>query len=95
MLIQHHESTVTGSFGHMSNTALALYRSILRAARLLPTEHRRMHVCRKARKEFEESREVSQERRSFLLALGETQLDNIEAQAKHLQELVATGKLRW
>lgn len=54
-----------------------------------------MHVCRKARVEFEKSREVSDKQRTFLLALAETQIDNIQAQAKHLQELVATGKLRW
>lgn len=79
----------------MPNKALSLYRSLLRAARSLPTDHRRMHVCKKARVEFEKSRQVSDEQRSFLLALAETQIDNIKAQASHLQELVATGKLRW
>ena len=61
----------------------------------MPTEHRRVHVCKKARVEFEKSKGVSDEQRAFLLALAETQIDNIQAQAKHLQELVASGKLRW
>lgn len=80
----------------MPNPAISLYRSILRAAKLLPTDHRRTHVFRKARSEFEKSKQVTDDKQlTFLLKLAETQLDNIEAQAKHLQELVATGKLRW
>lgn len=78
-----------------SSKALSLYRQILRAARLMPTENRRVHVQRKARSEFEKSRDVDQQEQAFRLALADTHIDNIEAQARHLQQLVESGKLKW
>ena len=75
--------------------AINLYRQILRAAKLMPTENRKLHVRRKARAEFEKSRHVDEQQQNFLLALADTQVDNIEAQARHLQQLVTTGKLKW
>lgn len=79
----------------MSAQAISLYRQILRAAKLMPTELRQVHVARKARKEFEEARHVDPQQQQFLLALADTQIDNIRAQAQHLQQLVDTGKLKW
>ena len=79
----------------MSAEAISLYRQILRAAKLLPTELRQLHVARKARKEFEEARHADPSQQQFLLALADTQIDNIRAQAQHLQRLVDTGKLKW
>ncbi len=61
----------------------------------MPTENRQLHVRRKARVEFEKSRQADQQQQQFLLALADTQIDNIEAQARHLQQLVDTGKLKW
>lgn len=79
----------------MSAEAISLYRQILRAAKLMPTELRQLHVARKARKEFEAARHADPSQQQFLLALADTQIDNIQAQAKHLQGLVDTGKLKW
>lgn len=79
----------------MPNRALGLYRQILRAAKLMPTENRRLHIVRKARREFDESRQADPQQQEFLFALADSQIDNIEAQARHLQELVDTGKLKW
>ena len=81
--------------GVMSSKAIQLYRQILRAARQMPTENRRQHIRTKARLEFEKSRQADQQQQEFLLALADTQIDNIESQAQHLQHLVATGKLKW
>lgn len=79
----------------MANKALGLCRQILRAAKLMPTENRRLHIVRKARAEFDKSKQADPQQREFLLALADTQIDNIEAQARHMQELVATGLLKW
>lgn len=79
----------------MSAEALSLYRQILRAARLMQTELRQVHVCRKARTEFEKARHADAQQQTFLLALADTQIDNIKAQAQHLQHLVDTGNLKW
>ena len=79
----------------MPNRALGLYRQILRAAKLMPTENRRLHIVRKARREFDECRQADPQQQEFLFALADSQIDNIEAQARHLQELVDTGKLKW
>ena len=79
----------------MSTKATTVYRQILRAARTLPTENRRLHVRRKARAEFEKSKQADQEQLKFLFALAEAQIDNIKEQARHLQYLFATGKLKW
>ena len=79
----------------MANKALGLYRQILRAAKLMPTENRRLHIGRKARAEFDKSKQADPQQRELLLALADTQIDNIEAQARHMQELVATGLLKW
>ena len=79
----------------MSAEAISLYRQILRAAKLMPTELRQLHVERKARKEFEEARHADRSQQQFLLALANTQIDNIRAQAQHLQRLVDSGQLKW
>jgi hypothetical protein len=65
--------------------ALSLYRSILRAARELPTQRRRDHVRAKARAEFRLGASVTNAaKRAHLLAFAEVSLDNVEGVAKHL-----------
>ena len=81
--------------GTMANKALGLYRQILRAAKLMPTESRRLHIVKKARAEFDKSKQADPQQREFLLALADTHIDNIEAQARHMQQLVARGLLKW
>jgi len=66
----------------MANKALGLYRQILRAAKLMPTENRRLHIVRKARAEFDKSKQADPQQREFLLALADTQIDSIEAHAR-------------
>lgn len=78
----------------MSAQAISFYRQILRASKLIPTELRQVHVRNKARTEFERARHADEEQQQFLLALADTHLDNIRAQAQHLQHLVDTGKLK-
>ena len=69
--------------------ALSLYRQLLRAARGVPTEHRRSHIARRTRGEFEDSRwERSPAQVDFLLQLAETHLDTVLVQAGHLQQQV-------
>jgi hypothetical protein len=45
--------------GVSSQQALSLYRSILRAARAMPTKNRRAHVTIKTREEFEANKTVA------------------------------------
>ena len=67
------------------HTPLSLYRAILRAARLMPTSNRRQYIQKKARAEFESSRgERDPARIQFLMDYGLLSLDNILAQAAHL-----------
>ena len=69
--------------------ALSLYRQLLRAARGVPTEHRRSYIARRTRGEFEDSRWERQPAQvDFLLQLAETHLDTVLIQAGHLQEQV-------
>lgn len=79
----------------MSIQAISLYRQILRAAKLMPTELRQVYVLRKARAEFEKARHADPQEQQALLALADTHIDNIQVQAQHLQHLVGTGKLKW
>jgi len=67
--------------------ALSLYRKILRAARYVPTPHRKIHIRRRARLEFQDSRhETDPEQIAFLLQVGETHLDTIQVQGNHLSQ---------
>eukprot|EP00128_Syssomonas_multiformis_P016911 Colp12_sorted_trinity150504_noHs@25670 len=67
---------------------LRLYRDILKAARLMPTQNRRDFIQKKARAEFKKSKNVTDsEEQAFLFNLGETQLDTIQLQAQHLTQL--------
>ena len=69
--------------------ALALYRRLLRAARAVPTQHRRDYIARRTRGEFEDARwERDAERVQFLLEVGETHLDTVLVQAQHLASQV-------
>ena len=59
----------------MGGRALKLYREILRAARRMPTQNRRTHICKVARLEFEANRDVQNpEQIQFFLQLAETQV---------------------
>ena len=59
----------------MGGRALKLYREILRAARRMPTQNRRTHICKVARLEFEANRDVQNpEQIQFLVQLAETQV---------------------
>ena len=72
--------------------ALSLYRRLLRSASLLPTANRRGYVRAKTRAEFRDHREVGDpDKISFLIMLGETNLDDIKAQAGHLKEISRKG----
>ncbi|EGG20485.1 hypothetical protein DFA_00346 [Cavenderia fasciculata] len=64
---------------------IKLFRSILRERLKLPTENRRQFVLHKARTEFREGSKVSdpKEIRSLLI-IGNTHLDTVMIQAKHL-----------
>lgn len=67
---------------------LQLYRSILRAARGMPTPRRRAFVVQKARLEFEAARhERDPEKVAFALSYGELQLETIRIQAQSLSAL--------
>lgn len=71
-----------------SAPALHLYRSILRAARGMPTARRRAFVVDKARKEFDATRhEQDPEKVAFALSYGELQLETIRIQAQSLSAL--------
>lgn len=75
--------------------ALALYRALLREARLMPTENRRAFVAKKARLEFEASRgQTAAEEVEFSLQLGEVQLDNVRHQQLLLNQLKQEGNLK-
>lgn len=76
------------------NQPLRLYRRLLRAARLMPTDNRKQLVLRRSRLEFEDSRQCSAEEAAFLLQLGEVQLDNAVIQAEHLRQLQQSGHLK-
>ena len=70
-----------------NNSALSLYRAILRAARALPTRNRKVFVLKKARAEFAAARtETDPARLAFLLDYAAVSLDNIRAQAVHLHD---------
>jgi hypothetical protein len=66
--------------------ALSYYRSILRAARAMPTANRVAFVRRKARDEFEAGRAATGEQAEFLFKYAEISIENIEVQARHLRE---------
>jgi len=69
----------------MQPAPLSLYRALLRAARLMPTSNRRQYIKKRARAEFESSRgETDPARIRFLMDFGMVSLDNIHAQAAHL-----------
>ncbi len=69
----------------MRAEALCLGRSLGRAARLMRTTGRKDFGGGMTRSEFELNRlETDVEKLSFLLKVGETQLDNVTAQAEHL-----------
>ena len=66
---------------------LPLYRAILRAARAMPTHNRRTFIAKKARAEFAAARaETDPARLALLLDYAAVSLDNIHAQAAHLQQ---------
>ena len=69
----------------MSSRALSLYRSVLRAARGLPSMNRRAFVRKRARDEFEAGRSAQGDQIDFLLRYADVSVDNIEAQAQHLR----------
>ena len=70
--------------------AASLFRRLLRAARGMPTANRAAFVARKVRDGFEANRrETDPERVAFLVALGETHLDQIRAQVEHLTAVFA------
>ena len=69
-----------------SRGPLSFYRSILRAARALPSTNRRAFVRRRARDEFEAGRSAVGDQVDLLLRYADISVDNIEAQALHLRE---------
>mmetsp|Transcript_28956 Transcript_28956/g.53214 ORF Transcript_28956/g.53214 Transcript_28956/m.53214 type:complete len:85 (+) Transcript_28956:271-525(+) len=74
---------------------LGMYRKLIREARLLPTNNRKNYVLKKARKDFEDSRqEVDPERLRFLYSLAEVQYDNLKVQRTLLNKLKAEGNLK-
>lgn len=69
--------------------ALALYRDILRAARALPTPHRRAFVAKAARDRFEKQRAITDPaaiEEAFIY--GESSLEQVRAQAAHLSTVL-------
>lgn len=67
---------------------LALYRDIIRAARLMPTKNRELYVKAKARLEFRRGSAVTSPAEvDELLAFAELSLDNINAQAAALTRI--------
>jgi succinate dehydrogenase assembly factor 1 len=78
----------------MRAEALSLFRSLWRASRLMPTTARKDFVRAMTRSEFELNRlETDVEKLSFLLKVGETQLDNVTAQAEHLTVTFADPRM--
>jgi hypothetical protein len=74
---------------------LTLFRSILREAKMLPTEVRQDYVRNKARHEFKVGAiETNPDHISFLINFGELQLDNLTLQRKLLNQLRDEGKLK-
>lgn len=66
--------------------ALASYRALLRAARLLPTLNRRKHVEARVRADFRAARaEADPEKLAFLLSFADISLDNVQSQASTLK----------
>lgn len=71
-----------------SAPALKLYRSILRAARMMPTARRRAFVVDKARSEFEAVRQEQDPKKvAFAFSYGELQLESIRIHAQSLSAL--------
>ena len=67
--------------------SLSLYRSLLRAARQLPTRNRRQYVLTKAKHEFTLARaETDPEKLTFLLTYGYTCLENVQSQCTSLRQ---------
>lgn len=67
--------------------SLSLYRSLLRAARQLPTRNRRQYVLSKAKHEFTTARtESDPEKLTFLFTYGLTCLENVESQCASLKQ---------
>ena len=78
----------------MRAEALSLFRQLHRAAGLMPTSNRAAFVRAKVRHEYEAHRgDLEPDRVRFLLRVGETQLDNIKSQARHLSALFADPNL--
>ena len=73
----------------------SLYRSLLRAAKTMPTKNREIYVTKQARIEIEkEKNEKDPEQIDFLIRVGYGHEDTILTQAKHLSELLDQGILR-
>mmetsp|Transcript_20690 Transcript_20690/g.51836 ORF Transcript_20690/g.51836 Transcript_20690/m.51836 type:complete len:91 (-) Transcript_20690:446-718(-) len=71
--------------------AISLYRTLLRAAELIPQENKKMFALDRIREGFRESkseRDAEKIRQMFLL--GYTQLESIEVQTHHLNNLTAS-----
>mmetsp|Transcript_18176 Transcript_18176/g.27724 ORF Transcript_18176/g.27724 Transcript_18176/m.27724 type:complete len:91 (-) Transcript_18176:140-412(-) len=68
--------------------AIMLYRSLLRAAKKMPTPNRQKFVIRKTRDEFRENKTLTDpEEIDFALRLADTNLDTVLIQAEHLTKL--------
>ena len=73
----------------------SLYRSLLRASRIMPTKNRELWCSKQARLEIEKERdETDPEQIEFLIRVGYGHEDTIITQAKHLTELLDQGILR-
>ena len=74
--------------------ALSLYRHLYRAAGGFPTDNRVAFIRSKVRHEYDESAgEEDPERVGFLLALAETQLEQVREQARHLTAVFADERV--
>ncbi|OQR92994.1 hypothetical protein ACHHYP_03041 [Achlya hypogyna] len=68
--------------------AISFYRSIYRAAGLLPSKDRTQFVRRRLRSEYEKYlHETNPERISFLLQVADTQLDTLLVQVEHYNQV--------
>mmetsp|Transcript_28271 Transcript_28271/g.71617 ORF Transcript_28271/g.71617 Transcript_28271/m.71617 type:complete len:91 (+) Transcript_28271:196-468(+) len=70
--------------------AISLYRTLLRAAQLIPQENKKMFAQDRIREGFRESKdETDKEKLREMFLLGYTQLESIEVQTNHLNNLTS------
>mmetsp|Transcript_61494 Transcript_61494/g.148016 ORF Transcript_61494/g.148016 Transcript_61494/m.148016 type:complete len:93 (+) Transcript_61494:204-482(+) len=70
--------------------AISLYRTLLRAAHLIPQDNKRMFALDRIREGFRESKgETDEEKIRQMFLLGYTQLESIEVQTEHLSNLTS------